>query len=516
MTELATATFPDGTLPAGRRRDAHRVEPVRGGPGDDGAHDGHRAALRRRPARAPAAAPRRPRAHPAVRRGVRAHREPAPGRSSGSRAWPRTSATSPVDPGQSVFVMPGAANRDPRQFEDPNEFRLDRANGRQHIGFGFGIHTCAGAPLARAEGRVTHGAAPRPDVRHPDLGGGARSRRRPALRVHAALPACAASRSSTSSSPPPADGRGRGAPRRAAEVARRAPAAERRARDHAGRGRRAAGVAADPARRPLGRHQLAGRVRRAGRVAGPASPSTTRSSRAANTPPLLGRAGISLVGPTLMAHGTEAQRSRWMARILSGDDVWCQLFSEPDAGSDLASLSTRAERRGDTYVVTGQKVWSSHARWADWGIALVRTDRDRTAAPRHLDARDPDGRAGCRDPAAAPDHRRQRVQRGVPRRRGGAGRPPHRPRARGLGASRNTTLANERGATFVWKEQVLLELAFERLVQASASAGSGRRPGGPPAARAVPGSTSSSSGSTTAARSPGSRAARSSGRSRAW
>jgi cytochrome P450 len=68
---------------------------------------------------------------------------------------PTTVGDVEVAPGGSVFVMPGAANRDPRQFEDPNEFRLDRANGRQHIGFGFGIHTCAGAPLARAEGRVT-------------------------------------------------------------------------------------------------------------------------------------------------------------------------------------------------------------------------------------------------------------------------------------------------------------------------------------------------------------------------
>src|SRR5207248_389582 len=73
-------------------------------------------------------------------------------------------------------------------------------------------------------------------------------------------------------------------------------------------------------------------------------------------------------------------RAQWMRRILSGDDVWCQLFSEPGAGSDLASISTRAERRGAAYVVNGQKLWSSHARWADWGIALVRTDAD---APKH-------------------------------------------------------------------------------------------------------------------------------------
>ena len=125
----------------------------------------------------------------------------------------------------------------------------------------------------------------------------------------------------------------------------------------------------------------------------------------AQAPPILGRAGVSLVGPTLTAHGTEEQRRRWMPRILAADDIWCQLFSEPDAGSDLAALSTRAEKRGDTYVVTGQKVWSSHARWANWGIGLVRTD---PTAPRHngnLDARHPhDGEGRGRAPAS-PDHR---------------------------------------------------------------------------------------------------------------
>jgi alkylation response protein AidB-like acyl-CoA dehydrogenase len=92
----------------------------------------------------------------------------------------------------------------------------------------------------------------------------------------------------------------------------------------------------------------------------------------AGAPALLGRAGITLVGPTLMAHGTETQRTRWMPRILDAADVWCQLFSEPGAGSDLAALTTRAIRHGDTYRVSGQKVWSSYATYADMGIALVR------------------------------------------------------------------------------------------------------------------------------------------------
>lgn len=83
--------------------------------------------------------------------------------------------------------------------------------------------------------------------------------------------------------------------------------------------------------------------------------------------------GLAMVGPTLMAWGTPAQQDDHLAPTLRGDVLWCQLFSEPAAGSDLPSLITRAERDGDEYVVNGQKVWTSFAQFADWGILLART-----------------------------------------------------------------------------------------------------------------------------------------------
>ena len=89
---------------------------------------------------------------------------------------------------------------------------------------------------------------------------------------------------------------------------------------------------------------------------------------------------IGMVGPTLIAHGTPEQQHKHLASILKGEEVWCQLFSEPGSGSDLASLGTRAVRDGDDWVVNGQKVWTSLGQYADYAILLARTDGDQ---PKH-------------------------------------------------------------------------------------------------------------------------------------
>jgi len=118
-----------------------------------------------------------------------------------------------------------------------------------------------------------------------------------------------------------------------------------------------------------------------GRGTGPAEHYIVQEELArARAPELVGRIGINLAGPTLLAHGSEEQKERWLTPILAADDLWCQLFSEPGAGSDLASVSTAATRTDGGWVLNGQKVWTSYAQFADWGICLARTDPD---APKH-------------------------------------------------------------------------------------------------------------------------------------
>src|ERR1700724_3172809 len=84
--------------------------------------------------------------------------------------------------------------------------------------------------------------------------------------------------------------------------------------------------------------------------------------------------GVTMVGPVMIAFGSEEQKQRFLPRIANIDDWWCQGFSEPGAGSDLASLKTSAKREGDHYIVNGQKTWTTYAQYADWIFCLVRTD----------------------------------------------------------------------------------------------------------------------------------------------
>jgi alkylation response protein AidB-like acyl-CoA dehydrogenase len=93
-----------------------------------------------------------------------------------------------------------------------------------------------------------------------------------------------------------------------------------------------------------------------------------------NTPSNIFAIGTGMCGPTILAHGNDDQKQKWIPKLLSGEEVWCQLFSEPSAGSDLAGLRTTAVKDGNDWVVNGQKIWTTGAQFCDWGILVVRTD----------------------------------------------------------------------------------------------------------------------------------------------
>ena len=184
----------------------------------------------------------------------------------------------------------------------------------------------------------------------------------------------------------------------------------------------------------------------------------------AGAPQPVNRVGINLAGPTLLAHGTSAQQARWLPPILDASEIWCQLFSEPGAGSDLASLRTRADPAEGGWAVTGEKVWTSYAGFAKWGIALVRTDagadrRHRGISCMVIDMEAPGVDVRPLRQITGESEFNEVVLEGV-----------HVPADCLVGglhqgwAVAGTTLAHERGTAYPFKEQVVHEVYFDELM----------------------------------------------------
>ncbi len=152
----------------------------------------------------------------------------------------------------------------------------------------------------------------------------------------------------------------------------------------------------------------------------------------AGAPPLI-PFGLTMCAAVLLKFGTDAQRQKFLPRIYHGEDFWCQGYSEPGSGSDLASLSTRAVRDGEHYVVNGQKTWTTLGHMADWIFCLVRTEpAPRAQAGRHFIPAHRHEDAGHHRAPVEADGRWQRSQRSVLRRRPRSGREPRARRRQGL------------------------------------------------------------------------------------